>query len=199
MKSIIKGKFSLFFASLFLMFMYACDHSKHDNHNEHEKQEHGDHDHNEADTTMVKAVCNLIPTAGNSVTGTVNFTSTSDGVNVEIDIKGLTPGKHGFHIHEFGDCSAVDGTSAGGHFNPSGHDHGSQTGEMRHAGDLGNLEADANGNAKVSFLDKVIKLSGSSSIIGRSIILHEKEDDLKTQPTGNAGARVACGSIVIGK
>ncbi len=146
-----------------------------------------------------KAVCVLYPTAGNSVSGVVTFEQTKDGVKVLVDIHGLTPGKHGFHIHEFGDCSAPDGTSAGGHFNPSMASHGGPMDGMRHEGDMGNVMADGNGNARMEYVDPKLKLEGNESIIGRSIIVHQNEDDLKTQPTGNAGPRVACGVIGVGK
>jgi len=148
---------------------------------------------------VVKAVCVLVATQGNSVTGTVQFTLTDKGVKVIGDIQGLSKGKHGFHIHECGDCSAVDGTSAGGHFNPDTKQHGSPDAQMRHAGDLGNLEADETGKAHIEYIDPTIMLEGDASIIGRAIIVHKNEDDLKTQPTGNAGPRIACGVIGIGK
>jgi len=146
-----------------------------------------------------KSVCVLEATQGNNVSGTITFTSTSDGILVKGDIHGLTPGKHGFHIHELGDCSAVDGTSAGGHFNPSGMPHGAPMDMKRHEGDMGNIEADATGNAHIEYTDKMISFSGTNSIIGRGVIVHKDADDLKTQPTGNAGARVACGVIGIAK
>lgn len=146
-----------------------------------------------------KAICVLYPTEGNEVKGIVTFEKTDSGVVVNVNIEGLTPGKHGFHIHEFGDCSAANGTSAGGHFNPDGHEHGSPMGDSRHVGDLGNITADEQGVAKLTHLDKHLKFSGKNSIIGRSIIVHADEDDLKSQPTGNAGARVACGVIGVQK
>ena len=146
-----------------------------------------------------KAVCQLYATQGNSVTGIVTFTQTSTGVKVVADLKGLTKGKHGFHIHECGDCTAADGTSAGGHFNPEMKSHGAPADAAHHAGDLGNIIADDNGNAHLEYLDATISLYGALSIIGRSIIVHKSEDDMKTQPTGNAGARVACGVIGVGK
>jgi len=152
-----------------------------------------------ASTDQMKAICLLYPTEGNEVSGTVTFTSTPDGVTVTADIFGLTPGKHGFHIHEFGDCSAADGTSAGGHFNPDRTSHGGPHDQIRHEGDLGNLEADETGRARLSFVDPTLSLSGSHTIIGYSIIVHAQEDDLVSQPTGNAGARVACGVIGIAK
>ena len=146
-----------------------------------------------------KAIAVLHPTSGSSVAGTVTFTATGDEVKVVADITGLKPGKHGFHIHEFGDCSAPDAKSAGGHFNPANHQHGAPDAPDRHAGDLGNIEADASGKVHLEMTDKVMKLSGSDSILGHAVIVHEKADDLKTQPTGDAGGRVACGVIGVAK
>ena len=146
-----------------------------------------------------KAIAVLGAASGSSVAGTVTFTAGADGVTVVADITGLTPGKHGFHIHEFGDCSAPDAKSAGGHYNPMKHDHAGPDAPMRHMGDLGNIEADASGKAHLELKDKMMKLSGENSIIGYGVIVHEKADDLKTQPTGDAGGRVACGVIGVAK
>jgi Cu-Zn family superoxide dismutase len=146
-----------------------------------------------------KAIAVLHSTSGSSVTGTVTFTASGDSVKVVADISGLTPGKHGFHIHEFGDCSSTDGKSAGGHFNPTNHQHGAPDAADRHEGDLGNIEADASGKVHLDITDKVLKMTGSESIIGHAVIVHEKADDLKTQPTGDAGGRLACGVIGIAK
>jgi superoxide dismutase, Cu-Zn family len=148
---------------------------------------------------VINAIAVLHPTAGNSVTGSVSFSKSGDEIKVVADITGLTPGKHGFHIHEFGDCSSTDGNSAGGHFNPTHKAHGAPDGSDRHAGDLGNIEADASGKAHLEWSDKVMKLSGVDSIIGHAVIVHAKADDLKTQPTGDAGARLACGVIGVAK
>jgi Cu-Zn family superoxide dismutase len=148
---------------------------------------------------MQRAVCVLYPTAGSNVSGTVVFTKSGTGVRVVADLQGLTPGKHGFHIHDFGDCSASDAASAGGHYNPESHMHGAPGETMRHAGDMGNIVADAGGKAHLDYVDPVMTLEGEHSIIGHSVIVHEKEDDLKSQPTGNAGARVACGVVGIAK
>jgi Cu-Zn family superoxide dismutase len=152
-----------------------------------------------AKSMVSKAVCVVYPTQGNNVTGTITFTKVDDGVKVVADLQGLTAGKHGIHIHECGDCSAADGTSAGGHFNPMAKSHGAPMDAMRHAGDMGNIEADATGKAHLEYVDKNISFEGMASIIGRSVIVHKSEDDLKTQPTGNAGPRIACGVIGIGK
>lgn len=146
-----------------------------------------------------KAVCVLHPTAGNDVQGTVTFTQQANGIHIQANLSGLSEGKHGFHIHQYGDCSAADGTSAGGHFNPENTKHGGPNDKIRHVGDLGNIVADADGNATLSMTDTVISFHGKHSIIGRGIIVHAGEDDLTSQPTGAAGARVACGVIGIAK
>jgi Cu-Zn family superoxide dismutase len=133
-----------------------------------------------------------------TVKGTVEFKQTDDGVEVTANIEGLKKGDHGFHIHEKGDCSAPDATSAGGHFNPSKHKHGAPDAAEHHEGDLGNLTAGADGKATKTFTMKGITLDeGETSIVGKGFIIHEKADDMKTQPTGNAGARVACGVITL--
>src|SRR3954454_10538579 len=141
-----------------------------------------------------KATCKLESKSGSKVTGTVTFTKTGDDVQVVADITGLTPGKHGFHIHEKGDCSAPDASSAGAHFNPTMKHHGGPESMDRHEGDLGNITADASGKAHLDWKGKM-SLSGKDSIIGKSVLVHEKEDDLKTDPSGNSGARIACGVI----
>jgi superoxide dismutase, Cu-Zn family len=144
----------------------------------------------------LKAVAVLHPTEGNKVAGTVTFTEVEDGVRVHAEITGLTPGQHGFHVHEFGDCSSADGASAGAHFNPTNKPHAGPDAPERHVGDMGNIEADASGNAKLDYVDHDISLTNDKlSIIGRSVVVHAKADDLKTQPSGDSGARVACGII----
>jgi superoxide dismutase, Cu-Zn family len=142
-----------------------------------------------------KAVAVLHPTQGNSVEGKVTFTKADAGLKVNVHVTGLTAGKHGFHVHEFGDCSAADGASAGGHFNPSGESHGAPTDAQRHTGDLGNIEASAAGVADLEYTDSRASLDGANSVLGRGVIIHAGADDLKTQPTGNAGGRLACGVI----
>ena len=121
-----------------------------------------------------------------------------DEVQVSAKIENLTPGQHGFHIHEKGDCSTADAASAGGHFNPTHQHHGGPNTTERHAGDLGNIDADASGKAHLDWKGK-LKLSGDDSIIGKSVVVHEKADDLKTDPAGNSGARIACGVIEAAK
>jgi len=138
------------------------------------------------------------PTEGNSVTGTVSFTQVEGGVRVVAVFAGLTAGDHGFHVHEQGDCSAPDGTSAGGHFNPEGHPHGLPGDPNRHAGDLGNLVADETGHATLDHVFAHLTLDGADGIVGRGLIVHAAKDD-GGQPTGNAGGRVACGVITADK
>lgn len=144
-----------------------------------------------------KAEAVMAPTQGNKASGTVTFVQSGDKLKVFAEISGLTPGLHGFHIHEKGDCSAPDGTSAGGHFNPSGKPHGDPAHADHHAGDLTQLVADANGVARqVSYVEGPTLTEGPGNIVGRSVIIHAAPDDYKTQPTGNSGARQACGVIV---
>jgi superoxide dismutase, Cu-Zn family len=160
-------------------------------------------EHREAHANMwasvTHAVAVLEPTAGNNVTGVIMFEQMGDHVHVTGTITGLTPGQHGFHIHEFGDLSSKDGTAAGGHYNPEGHPHGEMNGAMSHAGDMGNVTADATGTATVDLMVHGISIAGMKDpIIGRGLVVHAKQDDF-SQPTGNAGARVAVGVIGIAK
>ncbi len=143
-----------------------------------------------------RATANLEPTKGNATAGTVTFVERMGQVVVIAEVTGLAPNReHGFHVHEKGDCSSGDGMSAGGHFNPDGRPHGPQGG-AHHAGDMPNLVADAGGRARASFaLDDVTVGPGAKSIVGRGLIVHKDPDDYKTQPTGNAGARLACAVI----
>lgn len=147
----------------------------------------------------LKAVAVVYPAKDKTVRGTVTFTQTEKGVKVVARLEGLTPGKHGFHVHEFGDCTAPDYMSAGGHFNPTHASHGGPKDEHRHSGDLGNVVADEKGVAVMEWLDPVMQMTGPNSIIGRSVIVHTNEDDLKSQPTGNAGGREGCGVIGVMK
>ncbi|MCH2450328.1 MAG: superoxide dismutase family protein [Gracilimonas sp.] len=139
-------------------------------------------------------VAAVMPVGDSNVSGSVTFTETNDGVSIMGNFEGLEPGIHGFHIHQFGDCRAEDGTSAGGHFNPLDNEHGAPTDMNRHMGDLGNIEANENGSASIDYTDDTVTLE---QILGRGIIIHAGEDDLESQPTGAAGSRVACGVIGI--
>jgi len=147
-----------------------------------------------------RAAAQLQSTTGNSATGTVSFTQAGDKVMLAGEVRGLKPNaEHGFHVHEKGDCSSGDGMSAGGHFNPDGKGHGQHAMGAHHAGDLPSLKADASGVARFNFASTSITLgSGAADIIGRGLIIHRDPDDYKTQPTGNAGPRLACAVITRG-
>lgn len=146
--------------------------------------------------TIALATAKLGPLAGSGVSGVVTFRTVEKGVEVTIEAIGLSPGAHGFHVHEWGDCSAPDGSSAGEHFNPDGTEHGAPTGAHCHAGDFGNLVADASGHGVVRFVTHQISLGGGANcVLGRSVILHEREDDTVTAKTGNSGKRIACAVI----
>jgi len=151
------------------------------------------------DKKVVKAVAVVTATQGHETKGVVTFEASGDSVKITYDLTGLSPGKHGFHIHELGDINCPDGKCAGGHFNPFGKHHGGPTSGERHVGDLGNIEADASGAAKGEMTDSMVKLGGAASIIGRSVMLHAGADDLKSDPAGDAGARVGDGVIGIAK
>ncbi|KAF9961170.1 Superoxide dismutase [Cu-Zn] [Mortierella alpina] len=153
----------------------------------------------------VKAVC-VFRSNEKNVSGTIHFTQESESspVHVKAELAGLAPGKHGFHIHEFGD-NTNGCMSAGGHFNPHGLTHGAPTAQVRHAGDLGNVTVGADGKATLDTTDSQLKLIGPHSIIGRTVVVHEGEDDLGlgghelSATTGNAGGRLACGVIGVTK
>jgi superoxide dismutase, Cu-Zn family len=147
------------------------------------------------------AVAVLHPTKGTQPTGTIHFQSVGDGkVHVTATVEGLGPNSvHAIHIHEFGDCTAPDATSAGGHYNPEGHPHALPDKKERHAGDLGNLKADAQGKATLDLtVDNITINRSKNPIVGRGVIVHEKMDD-GSQPVGNAGGRIACGVIGLAK
>lgn len=141
---------------------------------------------------------NLDPTQGHTGIGELTLTVVGPDVHVTGSITGLPPNsEHGFHIHEKGDCSAPDASSAGGHFNPTGQPHGDVNSVAHHAGDMMNIKADADGTAQVDDTAKGVTIGDSSAndIVGKAIVLHEKSDDYKTQPSGDSGARIACGVI----
>jgi len=134
--------------------------------------------------------------SGSSLTGTATFTEVSGGVTVELRVSNAPPGWHAAHVHEIGDCSADDGTSAGGHFNPGSTQHGSPHAPEHHAGDLGNLYVYPDGNGfHVIHMPGLSVAEGAMSVRGRSIIIHAGADDLVSQPTGAAGGRIGCGVI----
>jgi Cu-Zn family superoxide dismutase len=134
-----------------------------------------------------------------TVSGLLMFSQEGDTVSITAHIEGAPPGTHGLHIHEVGDCSSDDFKSAGGHFNPTDAPHGGPGDAERHAGDLGNIEVGEDGSAHLELVSNLITLGeGENSVIGRGVILHEKADDLVSQPTGAAGSRLACGVVEAG-
>jgi Cu-Zn family superoxide dismutase len=143
------------------------------------------------------AMARLEATRGNTASGTAMFHQRGDTVMLHVRLQGLKPGQeHGFHVHDKGDCSSGDGMSTGGHFNPAAKPHGKHDGAERHAGDLPSLKADATGRVDMHLqLSGVAIGSGPADIVGRGLIVHADPDDYRTQPTGNAGARIACGVI----
>jgi Cu-Zn family superoxide dismutase len=142
------------------------------------------------------AEATLAPKSGSKVSGTVLFNKTDKGLEVIASITGGTAGAHGIHIHEKGDCSAPDASSAGGHFNPTGAPHAGPDAPARHVGDLGNITINKDGKGILNLDVADVKgFTDWNSIIGKAVILHAKADDLKTQPTGDAGGRIACGVI----
>ncbi len=149
-----------------------------------------------APSAKVDAVAALSPASGSQVSGSLSFRAIPGGVHVDAAVAGLTPGEHGFHVHEVGDCSAADGSSAKGHFNPLGKPHGAHDRGEHHAGDMPNLLADAGGKAAYSVDLPGLSLgAGETNILGRAVVIHADPDDYKTQPAGNSGKRIACGVI----
>ena len=139
----------------------------------------------------------LEPKSGSNVRGTLKLAQDARGVSVTGQIDGLSPGQHGFHVHQTGDCSAPDAQSAGAHFNPGNKQHGGPQSAERHAGDLGNVQASASGVAKVDLIGTGISIAADrpDSIRGRALVVHAQADDQKSDPAGNSGSRIACGVI----
>lgn len=168
------------------------------------RDDHG-HGHGAAAATpladVTSAIAVLQPTAGSNVGGALRFQERDGKVLITGEVTGLTANsKHAIHIHEFGDASAADGGAAGGHYNPEGHPHGGLDTANRHAGDLGNLLADAAGTCRVQIsVDNLTVAGARNPIIGRSVVIHAKADDLTSQPAGNAGPRIAVGVIGVAK
>lgn len=143
-------------------------------------------------------VVNMNAKSKSNVNGTITLTQNEGDVTMVVKLAGFTPGEHAIHVHENGDCSSDDGKSAGGHWNPKGEDHGKWGENMHHAGDIGNLVADASGTATLEFSTDQWCLGcddETKNLMGKSFIVHAKADDFKTQPTGDAGGREACGVI----
>ena len=151
-------------------------------------------------STAQEATANLASASGSRVSGRLALMPMGDGVHLMGEVGGLSPGSsHGFHVHEKGDCSAADATSAGGHFNPATQPHGRAGQGAHHAGDADNLMANASGVAKVDVHLRGVTLGGGAAndIAGRAVVVHAVADDYRSQPAGNAGARVACGVISV--
>lgn len=149
-------------------------------------------------STAHQAEANLASASGSLVSGKLSLVPMAGGVHVNGEVGGFGPGSsHGFHIHEKGDCSAADASSAGGHFNPARQPHGRAMQGAHHAGDSDNIVADANGVAKIDTHIEGVSLGGGAGndIAGRAFVVHAASDDYTSQPAGNAGARVACGVI----
>jgi Cu-Zn family superoxide dismutase len=144
-----------------------------------------------------RAVAVLYPTADSDVRGTVVFTKVFSGTKITVNLRGLSPGSHGLCIHEFGDCSAPDASSAGGHFNPTHVPHGGPETLLRHVGDLGNVSADGLGRVKEELHDSLLSLDSKQTVIGRALIVHAQQDNLLSQSDGGAGSSLACGVIGI--
>ena len=142
----------------------------------------------------------LEPKSGSQVKGNAVFTEEDGAVTMVVVLDGLAEGEHAIHLHEKADCSAADGTSSGGHWNPTNQPHGKWgSSDGYHKGDIGNLKADANGNATLTMTTDEWCIGcgdANKDIIGKAVIVHEGVDDFKTQPTGDAGGRVSCGGII---
>ena len=147
-------------------------------------------------TTATSARASLASTQGQLARGDLVLRQEAAGVRVTGTLRGLKPDAvHGFHVHEKGDCSALDASSAGAHYNPADAAHGNPASPAHHAGDIPNIQADASGRASVDALIEGVSLGGANDIVGRALIVHADPDDYTTQPSGNSGARIACGVI----
>jgi len=151
------------------------------------------------DSATLKAVANIVAKNSRGVSGTLTFNQTDGKVIMSANISGLTPGNHAIHIHAIGDCSADDGSSAGGHWNPTNVNHGKWGTAPFHIGDIGNIMADSNGIGTISRETDLWCINcddETKNIIGKAIIIHEGSDDFSSQPSGAAGARIGCGKII---
>jgi len=152
-----------------------------------------------AASTIPAAVAHVAGASGSLVSGSLSLVALHGGVRIAGELGGLSPGSHGFHIHEAGDCSAADAASAGGHFNPTGSAHGRAGTAAHHAGDIDNIVADASGVAHVDVQLRGVSLGGNAGtdIVGRALVVHAAPDDYQSQPAGNSGTRIGCGVIVV--
>jgi len=195
------GKTAAIIFAVILGFFFCAGSLERANAQEHPREHSKAQEHPKEHSNMkvTKAIVVLNPTQGNTAKGVVTFSQEDGGVRVVAKITGVPKGVHGFHIHEFGDCSSPDGAAAGGHFNPTAMSHAGPAAEKRHMGDLGNITADEKGNASLDYVDKHLAMNGAHAILGHAVILHANPDDFTTQPTGNAGGRIACGVIGVAK
>lgn len=157
----------------------------------------GDSGMDNRDSAVRSAVAQINPTSAGNAQGTVTFSMGRDDreMPVAVELRGLAPGPHGLHVHEFGDCSAGDASSAGGHFSPEGSAHGSPDADEQHAGDMGNIEAGDDGRVSSELSFPGLAFSGRASILQKSVVIHRNADDMESQPAGDAGGRVGCGVI----
>ena len=156
--------------------------------------------HNAQYSLVQSATAEVGATSAGNAEGTVTFSAAEDGrgMRVNVELQGLQPGRlHGLHVHEVGDCSASDASSAGGHFSPYDSEHGSPEDAEQHVGDMGNIEADEDGRVSSEFRVRGLAFSGPASILQKAVIVHSKEDDLTSQPAGDAGNPAGCGVIRI--
>ncbi len=186
---------------LLLIGSYSCKEVKKDADNAGDSMEEGmDNMNEDANDMMGKSLTvQMMPKSGSNVEGTVTFTQENDEVRMKADFSGLSEGEHAIHIHENADCSADDGTSAGGHWNPTDEQHGKWgSSDGYHRGDIGNMTADADGNATMEFTTDEWCIGCDDeemNIIGHGVIVHDGADDFTSQPSGDAGSRVSCGEI----
>ena len=186
---------------LLLIGSYSCKEVKKDADNAADSMEEGmDNMNEDANDMMGKSLTvQMMPKSGSNVEGTVTFTQENDEVRMKADFSGLSEGEHAIHIHENADCSADDGTSAGGHWNPTDEQHGKWgSSDGYHRGDIGNMTADADGNATMEFTTDEWCIGCDDeemNIIGHGVIVHDGADDFTSQPSGDAGSRVSCGEI----
>lgn len=173
--------------------------SEHSHGDESHSHDNGDHEHSHDNSMVGKEVMvSMGSKNGSNVTGSIILTQGEKEVTMVVSLTGLTPGEHAIHIHQNGDCSSDDGKSAGGHWNPTTEDHGKWGDHMHHSGDIGNLVANNDGGASLTFsTDKwcIGCDDEKRNVLGKSFIVHASADDFESQPSGAAGARQACGVI----
>jgi Cu-Zn family superoxide dismutase len=148
-----------------------------------------------------EAVAVIASKSDSHLTGKATFHAEGGKVTLKVEIAGAEPGTHAVHLHEKGDCSAADGSSAGGHWNPTSENHGKWAAAPFHHGDIGNVEVGADGKGTLTLTTDLWTIGGApeTDVVGKAVIVHAKADDFTTQPTGNAGGRVGCGVVEMAK